>query len=107
MSETEKINIQVVYALPDKQRVIDLNVEIGCTAKTAIEQSNITQQFLNIDIEAIKLGIFGKTIKIDQILAAGDRIEIYRPLIVDPKDSRRKRAEKTKVIKEQKNISDE
>ena len=86
------INIEVAYALPDKQPVISIQVEQGTTIEQAILLSGILEQFPQIDISKSKLGIFGKLKKADVVLREGDRVEIYRPLIADPKEVRKKRA---------------
>lgn len=95
------IMVEVTYALADKQSVIPLKVEQGCTAFEAAERSGIVKQFPEIDLENIKIGIFGKILtgkngpKVRELLE-GDRVELYRPLIADPKEARKRRAEKSK-----------
>ncbi len=86
------IGVEVAYATPQKQLLIALQVPAGTTALAAAEQSGIADEFDGLDIRAAKLGIFGKVVKPDQVLQAGDRIEIYRPLLVDPKQVRKERA---------------
>lgn len=86
------VNIEVVYALPDKQPVIALQVSEGTTIEQAIQLSGILEQFPQIDIAKNKLGIFGKLKKADVLVREGDRVEIYRPLIADPKAVRKQRA---------------
>ncbi|MBI5007205.1 MAG: RnfH family protein [Nitrosomonadales bacterium] len=93
------IDIEVVYALPDKQTLLKQQVADGTTALDAIKASGILNKYPEIDIATSKLGIFGKLIKPDTVLREKDRIEIYRPLIADPKEVRRKRAEEGKVMK--------
>lgn len=95
----DKIDIEVVYALPDKQTLLKQQVAAGTTALEAIRASGILEKHPEIDIATSKLGIFGKLIKPDMLLREKDRIEIYRPLIADPKEVRRKRAEEGKVMK--------
>ncbi len=92
----ELIHVEVAYARPDKQMILPVDVEEGTTALTAVEKSGIVEHFPEIDLANIKLGIFGKAQKADYLLKAGDRVEIYRPLIADPKESRRKRASEAK-----------
>ena len=99
VSVVETINIEVAYATPDVQVIKAVNVDAGTTAESAIIQSGLLENFPEIDLSENKIGIFGKVIKKDSILKAGDRIEIYRPLIADPKEIRRKRAEEGKVMK--------
>ena len=94
MDNEEKNLIEVVYALPEQQVLLTLDVKPGTTAEEAIQLSGILQQFNDIDLSENKIGIFGKAVKLDEVLRDKDRVEIYRPLIADPKESRRKRAEK-------------
>jgi uncharacterized protein len=95
----DKIDIEVVYALPDKQTLLTQQVDSGTTVADAIRVSGILDKHPEIDLAANKLGIFGKLTKPDTVLRDKDRIEIYRPLIADPKEVRRKRAEEGKVMK--------
>jgi putative ubiquitin-RnfH superfamily antitoxin RatB of RatAB toxin-antitoxin module len=95
----DKIDIEVVYALPDKQTLLKQQVAAGTTVLEAIRASGILEKHPQIDIATSKLGIFGKLVKPDMLLREKDRIEIYRPLIADPKEVRRKRAEEGKVMK--------
>lgn len=91
------ILVEVAYALPDTQKIIALNVPKNCTVIEAVKQSKITEHFPEIDIENDKMGIFGKLIKSkDQVLQPGDRVEIYRPLVADPKEMRKQRAAQKK-----------
>lgn len=94
-----QIKIEVVYALPHDQIVRQLNVPAGTTARQAIELSGISGMFSGIDLSQNKLGIFGKLVRSDTLLRDRDRVEIYRPLSVDPKDARRKRAEEAKTLR--------
>ncbi len=86
------IPVEVAYARPDEQLILRLEVPEGTTALQAIELSGIIRRFPEIDLDNLKLGIFGKLKKPNQVLAAGDRVEIYRPLIADPKEVRKQRA---------------
>lgn len=90
------LSVEVVYALPDRQVLLPLEVEPGTTVCQAIEQSGIRRVFPHIDPERGRVGIFGRLVNQHAVLRNGDRIEIYRPLIADPKDSRRRRARKTR-----------
>lgn len=91
-----KIDVSVAYATPEVQRVVALRVEEGTTLMQAIELSEITQEFPEADLSPDNLGVFSRKQPPDYVLQAGDRVEIYRPLIADPKEVRRKRAEKQK-----------
>ncbi len=96
---SENILIEVVYALPGEQTLLKLPVTPGTTVADAVQASGILQKYPEIDLTVNKLGIFGKLTKADTVLRDKDRIEIYRPLIADPKEVRRKRAEEGKVMK--------
>lgn len=93
------MNIEVAYAKPEKQVILRVEIEEGSTIDQAIQASGILVQFPEIDFDNIKTGIFGKIAKRDTVLRDKDRVEIYRPLIADPKESRRKRAEKKEAKK--------
>jgi putative ubiquitin-RnfH superfamily antitoxin RatB of RatAB toxin-antitoxin module len=95
----EKIYVELVYALPAEQMLLKSEVPKGATIAEAIKLSGILDKFPEIDLEKGKFGIFGKLSKVDTVLREKDRIEIYRPLIADPKEVRRKRAEEGKVMK--------
>ena len=87
-----KTLIEVAYATPQKQLILECEVDSGTTVREAARQSRIDQHFPQLDLESCELGIFGKAVADDYALADGDRIEIYRPLIADPKEIRRQRA---------------
>ncbi len=84
--------IEVAYATPEKQVILEREIEAGTCIRDAVRQSGINQHFPEIDVENCKLGIFSKPVAADYELSDGDRIEIYRPLIADPKEVRRQRA---------------
>ena len=87
------LEIEVVYGLPDKQVLKKLNVQNGCTAREAVCQSGLDEIFSELDLQTAPLGIFGKSVKDETLLRDKDRIEIYRPLLIDPKEARRKRVQ--------------
>lgn len=89
---THKISVEVAYATAERQAIISLIVPTQTTAVAAISQSCIAAYFPEIDLATNKIGIFGKRVGPDTVLRDGDRVEIYRSLIADPKDDRRKRA---------------
>jgi putative ubiquitin-RnfH superfamily antitoxin RatB of RatAB toxin-antitoxin module len=93
------ILIEVAYALPQKQLIIPIKMKEGATAKEAIEASGIIKKFPEIDLTKNQIGIFGKLTQLDHALRERDRVEIYRPLIADPKEIRRQRAAEGKVMK--------
>jgi putative ubiquitin-RnfH superfamily antitoxin RatB of RatAB toxin-antitoxin module len=97
------INVEVAYALPDKQTIIALEVEEGTSMYEAAKQSGIDQRFPGVDLENSDMGIFGKGERDPKntSLKEGDRVEIYRPLIADPKEVRKKRAAEAKAKKQE------
>ncbi len=90
----DEILVEVAYALPEEQVIISIEVPKKINIKQAIEKSGIQKIFPEIDLSKNKVGIFGKQTTLDHLLSDRDRIEIYRPLILDPKEMRRKRASK-------------
>ena len=86
------MRIEVAYAKPAQQTLLSLELPEGSTAEAAILASGILDRHPEIDLQQHKIGIFGKLCKLDQRLKAGDRVEIYRPLLIDPKEARRNRA---------------
>lgn len=92
MADSERIQVGVAYALPDEQVIMELCVVPGATAEEAIRESGILKRFREIDLAKNNVGVFGKRVNLDTVLKDGDRVEIYRPLIADPKESRRTRA---------------
>jgi uncharacterized protein len=90
------LSIEVCYALPDRQTLIALQLPEGATLKQAIDASGIVTRHPEIDLSTQKTGIFGKLKPLDTVLAQYDRVEIYRPLIIDPKAARQRRVEKTR-----------
>lgn len=97
MSDT--IMIEVVYALPQQQTLLKSQLPVGTTVAQAIQASGILTKYPEINLASNKFGIFGKLAKADTVLRDKDRVEIYRPLIADPKEVRRQRAEEGKVMK--------
>ena len=99
MANAETIPVEVVYALPDRQVILAVEVAANASIAEVIAQSGILEQFPGIDLDTNKVGIFGKPGKLTDGLHAGDRVEIYRPLIADPKEVRKQRAAQGKVMK--------
>jgi putative ubiquitin-RnfH superfamily antitoxin RatB of RatAB toxin-antitoxin module len=94
-----QIHIEVVYARSDRQKAVPLTLAEGATVQQAIERSGLLAEFPEIDLTRNKLGVWNKLAKPDQVLRDHDRIEIYRPLIADPKEVRKQRAAEGKVMK--------
>lgn len=93
------IQVEVAYALPDEQIVRLVEGEPGMTVEQAIRESGILEAHPEIDLSKNKVGVFGKAAKLDAVLYPGDRVEIYRSLIADPKEARKKRASKGKTLR--------
>ncbi|CCG88098.1 RnfH family protein [Erwinia piriflorinigrans] len=88
------IAVEVVYALPEKQYLYNVKVPQGSSVEQAISASGLLQLRPEIDLQENKVGIFSRPVKLHDEVNSGDRVEIYRPLIADPKDLRRQRAER-------------
>lgn len=94
------IRVEVVYALADKQVVLPLSVPEGSSLRQAVEESGLLREYPDLDLGGRnKVGIWGKLVKPDAALREGDRVEIYRALIADPKEVRKQRAAEGKVMK--------
>lgn len=93
---SDRITVEVAYALPERQALLTLSVSSAASVEQIIQQSGILQQFPQIDLQNQKVGVWSRPVKLTDLVKEGDRIEIYRPLIADPKDLRRRRAEKAK-----------
>ena len=94
------IRVEVVYALPQRQEIVPVTLPEGATVRQAVEASGLLQKFPDIELDgANKLGVFAKLTKADTVLRDRDRVEIYRPLIADPKEVRKQRAAEGKVMK--------
>jgi putative ubiquitin-RnfH superfamily antitoxin RatB of RatAB toxin-antitoxin module len=92
MEQQETIEVEVAYARPDRQLILTVEVPAGTTAIEAARLSGIEEQFPEIDLGQNRMGVFGKLCKADRPLNAGDRVEIYRPLLADPRAARRELA---------------
>lgn len=95
MTDENKIRVEVVYAREKQQALLAVQGEPGISIREAIERSGVLQRFPEIDLAVNKVGVFGKVAKLDAPLADGDRVEIYPPLIADPKQARKARAADT------------
>ena len=91
-ADVELVSVTVVFALPEKQYVKALTLRCGATVQDAIDKSAISSEVEGLKVDAKMVGIFGSKVPLDQVLQQGDRVEIYRPLIADPKEVRRQRA---------------
>lgn len=99
MANADAITVEVVYGLPAEQVLLRLAVPAGTSVREAARRSGLAARFPDIDIEHAPLGVFGKLCKSPetQALREGDRVEIYRPLLIDPKEARRLRAERARA----------
>jgi putative ubiquitin-RnfH superfamily antitoxin RatB of RatAB toxin-antitoxin module len=95
----ESIQLEITYAKPDRQEIISLKLPEGSTIQQAIEASGLLQRHPEIDLAKAKVGIYGKLSRMDTVVRERDRVEIYRPLIADPKEVRKQRAAEGKVMK--------
>lgn len=91
-----EIRVDVVYALPERQYMRSVTVEEGATVEQAIVASGLLTLRTDIDLQVNKVGIFSRSARLTDALTEGDRVEIYRPLIADPKELRRQRVERSK-----------
>lgn len=99
MANPETIRIEVIYPLPHEQLLMETSVPTGASIRDGILASGILERYPELDIETLEAGIFGKLAKLDAPLRERDRIEIYRPLIADPKAVRKQRAAEGKRMK--------
>ena len=90
------LEVEVAYALSHQQFLRRLKMPSGSTVRQAIVQSGVLSKFPDIDLKSVKVGIFSRPVDLDVLLNSGDRVEIYRPLILSPTDARRLRAERQK-----------
>ena len=95
----KQLQVEVIYALPDRQELVRLTLPGGSTLQQALEASGLLEKHPEIDLKKNKFGIFSKLSKPDTVLRDRDRVEIYRPLIADPKEVRKQRAAEGKVMK--------
>ena len=101
MANAEALRIEVVYALPGMQHLVSLNLGVNATAREAVQRSGLSKKFPEIETDGCALGIYGVRITLDHVLRDGDRVEIYRPLQADPKQARRDRVNRSRVLAKQ------
>ena len=99
MSTTDSIRVEVTYARTERQDVVPLTLPAGATLQQALEASGLLVKYPEIDPTKSKFGIYSKLARLDTVLRDLDRVEIYRPLIADPKEVRKQRAAAGKVMK--------
>ena len=93
------IRVEIAYARPDEQAIIPIEVPEGTTLEQVILRSRIQERFPEVQLQTAKVGVFGKLSKLSAAVRAGDRVEIYRPLLADPKEVRKKRAAEGKRMR--------
>ena len=103
MDKPQNIAVEVVYALPGKQKLLRLSVPAGTTVRDAAVRSGLDRQFAGLDLASAQLGVFGKLVAKpeERVLEDGERVEIYRPLIADPKEVRKQRAARAAAAREE------
>ena len=92
-----QMSIELVYGVPTKQKIFTVEINAGATVEQAILASGVLTLFTEIDLTVNKVGIWNRVVKLSEVLNDLDRIEIYRPLLADPKEVRKRRAEKAKL----------
>lgn len=90
--------VEIVFAAPDTQSLLELKLNAGTTVKQALELSGIYEKFGNVDMTNMPVGIWGQLVGRDRIVENGDRIELYRPLEIDPREARRRLAESGRTM---------
>jgi putative ubiquitin-RnfH superfamily antitoxin RatB of RatAB toxin-antitoxin module len=95
-AEPGQVTVEVAYALPEVQALLEVSLPAGATVRQAIERSGILSRFPAIDLSRQSVGVFGRRVELDDTLRDRDRVEIYRPLAADPKEMRRQRARRTR-----------
>ena len=89
---TAEIDVEVVFGIPEQQRLVSLRLNSGATVADAIEKSGIAREFADHNLSSLSVGVWGHLAARDAVLSAGDRVEIYRPLQMDPREARRRLA---------------
>lgn len=103
----DSIQVEIAYAKPARQELVELKLPSGSTIQQAVEASGLLQRHPEIELAKAKVGIYGKLARLDTALRDKDRVEIYRPLIADPKEVRKQRAAEGKVMKKGGGIAEE
>jgi putative ubiquitin-RnfH superfamily antitoxin RatB of RatAB toxin-antitoxin module len=89
----DTITVEVAYGLPSRQVLLTVEIPPGATVRDAIAASGIENELPDLEVDADRVGVFGQKVALDHTLESGDRVEIYRPLLIDPKEARRARAD--------------
>lgn len=94
-----EIDVEVVFGIPEQQRLVSLKLQPGATVADAIEKSGLAGEFTSYDLSSLSVGVWGQLTSWDTVLSAGDRVEIYRPLQLDPREARRRLATLGKTMR--------
>lgn len=97
MAQAESLRVRVIYALPDHQAIVDLQLPPGTSITEAVSRSGLLQKFPEAAARPLSCAIFGRAVPLSYELRDGDRIEILRPLLIDPKQSRREAAQRNRA----------
>ena len=97
--QSTTIEIEVAYALPERQIILVMNVPKGTRARDAVRRAGLEHEFPEIDLSGSRIGVFGRSVEDDHVLRAGDRVEIYRPLQMDPREARRRLAARGETMR--------
>lgn len=97
MQSSAALGVSVVYALPEKQVVVNLRVHEGCTVEQAVALSGLSRRFPEIGRSGLNCAIYSRAVPLNHCLESGDRIEVLRPLLVDPKENRRRAAARARA----------
>ncbi len=92
MANAAELVVEVIYAAQARQEIRTVRLPVGSVVEQAIRRSGLLTEFPEIDLTANRVGVYGEPVELDTILEGGERVEIYRPLVIDPKEARRKRA---------------
>ncbi len=89
---SDELKVEVVFARPEHQRLVSVSLDPGSTVSDAILESRMSEHFPSQDLSTFEVGVWGRVVARDQVLTDGDRVEIYRPLEIDPREARRQLA---------------
>ena len=92
MKARATVTVEVIYALPERQRAVEVTLPAGATVRMAVRASRLDRYFPGLDLEHGAVGVWGRVVADGAVLADGDRVELYRPLLADPREQRRRRA---------------
>jgi uncharacterized protein len=97
MAQTEAVSVTVIYALPERQTAVHLTVPVGTSVAETVANSGLTRRFPQINEHPLSCAIYGQAVPLTRVVRPGDRVEILRPLVIDPKESRRQAAARSRA----------